>query len=620
MNTKNMSTKRIADNAELNNLRTILGLKYGVDYSDPKNASTLRYGKIIIATDADVDGFHIRGLVLNALIDQYPTLSAIPGFFSFFVTPILKATWKGQKLNFFRVEDFEAWKKDRAGFSVKYYKGLGTSSAAEAKEYFSQLGSFVKPVSFDENSGTALEIAFGNDTNARKAWISNVSRNEDDAGDVSSFVYGDLRDYSLYNIERSIPDVIDGLKPSQRKVLYTCLRKKIMREIKVSQLAGIVSEFSSYHHGENSLVDTIISMAQSHCGSNNLNLLEPVGQFGSRLMNGNDSASGRYIFTFLSEITRHIFREDDDSILEYRNDDGSDVEPVVYVPVLPMVLVNGCSGIATGWSTNVPPHKPDDVRRLCLDILSGNPPTKLVPHYKGFSGSITPRGDDDDGVFVCRGVHTVARNGDDWIVRVTEIPIGTSIEKYKDFLVHAENTGKIKTFSNNSNDTDIDFTVEIPGSVQPGEIERELCLTSTISTNNMHLLVDGNVVKFDTVESIARHFCDRRLVYYQMRIQSILGSVGERIAELMNKIKFINSICDGTLEISGVPIEEARARIIALDLIEPDTLLSIPIKNLTLERVQKLQSDLEAAEIKQREYLDTSPTVLFTRELESLEI
>jgi len=620
MNTRNMSTKRIAENSELNNLRAILGLRYGTDYSDPKNAAALRYGKIIIATDADVDGFHIRGLVMNALIDQYPSLAKIPDFFSFFITPILKASWKGQKIDFFRVEDFDEWKRDRSGYSVKYYKGLGTSSAAEAKEYFSNLGSVVKPVSFDANSGTALEIAFGDDTNSRKTWLSIPTghADDDDAGDVSSFVSGDLRDFSLYNIERSIPDVIDGLKPSQRKVLYTCLQKKITKEIKVSQLAGIVSEFSSYHHGENSLVDTIIGMAQSFCGSNNLNLLEPVGQFGSRLMNGNDSASGRYIFTHLSEIARKIFMVEDDAILEYRNDDGTDIEPTVYLPVLPLVIVNGCSGIATGWSTNVPPHKPDDVRQLCLDILSGKPPTKIVPHYRGFSGSITPRGD-DDGVFECRGVYEISRNGDDTTLHVTEIPIGTSIEKYKDFLVHAETAGKIKTFSNNSNDTDVDFTIEVPGTVHPEKIEREFSLTSTISTKNMHLLVDGTVVKFENAEAIARHFCSRRLEAYEKRRKYILDSIGVQIAELVNKIEFINSICDGTLHISGIPIEDARARIIGHGLVEPDALLSIPIKSLTLERVQRLKTELESMESTRQEYTNTTATELFRRELESLE-
>jgi DNA topoisomerase-2 len=619
MNTKNMSVKRIAENTELNNLRAILGLRYGTDYSDPKNAATLRYGKIIIATDADVDGFHIRGLVMNALIDQYPTLAKIPDFFSFFITPILKASWKGQKINFFRIEDFDEWKRDRSGYSVKYYKGLGTSSATEAKEYFSQLGSFVKPVSFDAESGTALEIAFGNDTNARKTWLSIPTGHADDAGDVSSFVYGDLRDFSLYNIERSIPDVIDGLKPSQRKVLYTCLQKKITKEIKVSQLAGIVSEFSSYHHGENSLVDTIIGMAQSFCGTNNVNLLEPVGQFGSRLMNGNDSASGRYIFTHLSEIARKIFMVEDDAILEYRNDDGSLIEPTVYLPVLPLILVNGCSGIATGWSTSVPPHKPDDVRQLCLDILDGKTPTKLVPYYKGFGGTITPRGD-DDGCFECRGVYEISRNGDDTIMHVTEIPIGISIERYKEFLVHAETTGKIKTFSNNSNDTDVDFTIEVPGTVHPEKIEREFSLTSTISTTNMNLLAEGSVVKFENAEAIARHFCERRLAAYEKRRENILKSVNEKIAELMNRIKFINSICDRTLEISGVPLEDARALIVGNGLVEPDALLSIPIKSLTLERVQRLKMELENMESTRREYMDTTPTELFRRDLNSLEI
>jgi DNA topoisomerase II len=114
-----------------------------------------------------------------------------------------------------------------------------------------------------------------------------------------------------------------------------------------------VAEHAAYHHGEMSLGATIINMAQNFVGSNNINLLMPIGQFGTRSQGGKDHASARYIFTNLNKITRTLFPEDDDHVLQYLEDDGQLVEPVQYYPIIPMVLVNGASGIGTGWSTEV---------------------------------------------------------------------------------------------------------------------------------------------------------------------------------------------------------------------------------------------------------------------------
>ena len=93
------------------------------------------------------------------------------------------------------------------------------------------------------------------------------------------------------------------------------LKNNITKDSKVAQLSGSVSELSRYHHGEQSLNGTIVNMAQNFVGSNNINLLEPNGQFGTRLQGGDDSASERYIFTQLNPLTRYIFPEADDSVL-----------------------------------------------------------------------------------------------------------------------------------------------------------------------------------------------------------------------------------------------------------------------------------------------------------------
>jgi DNA topoisomerase-2 len=153
----------------------------------------------------------------------------------------------------------------------------------------------------------------------------------------------------------------------------------------VAQLAGYVSEHSAYHHNEVSLQSTIVGMAQDYVGSNNINLLRPNGQFGTRLQGGKDAASARYIFTCLSAITRTLFHESDDRLLDYLTDDGQTVEPRFYVPVLPMVLVNGANGIGTGYSTFVPNYNPREVVENLRCILRGEPMQTMLPWYQGFS-------------------------------------------------------------------------------------------------------------------------------------------------------------------------------------------------------------------------------------------
>ena len=182
-----------------------------------------------------------------------------------------------------------------------------------------------------------------------------------DAMAYKDFIDKELILFSRYDNTRSIPCVVDGLKPSQRKVLFGAFKRKLYSEIKVIQFSGFVSEHAAYHHGEQSLNSTIIGMAQDFVGSNNINYLVPNGQFGTRLLGGKDAASPRYIYTLLSKITRMIFKEEDDFLCRYLVDEGQSIEPEYYLPILPMVLVNGSEGIGTGYSTTIPNYNPIDI-------------------------------------------------------------------------------------------------------------------------------------------------------------------------------------------------------------------------------------------------------------------
>ena len=352
-------TKQLLANEEINSIKQIIGLQQDRDY---KNTDEPRYGRIMILTDADVDGSHIKGLFINFIHHFWPSLLiANKTFLTAMRTPILKVRKNSISKDFYTKQAYDLWikgirKDEIKNWNVKYYKGLGTSTALEAKEYFKNMEYNTVSYVGDANNDSSIELAFKKTmSDARKNWIKIGSENKQFILDekkvtFTDFINKDLIWFSIADNIRSIPNVIDGLKPSQRKVLYACKKRK-NTEIKVSQISGYISNETSYHHGEQSLMSTIINMAQNYIGSNNINLLEPIGQFGTRLMGGKDSASPRYIFTKLTPIAYKIFEDNDNSLLAYKEDDGTYIEPAYYVPVIPFILVNGADGIGTGYST-----------------------------------------------------------------------------------------------------------------------------------------------------------------------------------------------------------------------------------------------------------------------------
>ncbi|EEA06619.1 DNA gyrase/topoisomerase IV, A subunit family protein [Cryptosporidium muris RN66] len=401
LNVREASFKQQIGNIEIQNILKILGISIGTKYENgPIN---LRYGSLMLMTDQDHDGSHIKGLIINLIHYYWPSLVHFNGFLKQFVTPIVKAKKGNQELSFFTLVEYDKWRKESNphGWKIKYYKGLGTSTDLEFKEYFTNIENH--SIEFDwynDEDDEAIDMAFSKKrTEDRKKWIE--SYQEGTYIDYSmdnicrSLRYRDFIDkelvlFSRYDTARSIPNVIDGLKPGQRKVLYSVFKKKLNNEMKVAQLAGYVAEHSAYHHGEASLQSTIVNMAQDFVGSNNLNLLQPCGQFGSRKEGGKDASAARYIFTKLSTWTRYIFPEADDPLLIYLQDDGQQIEPLFYVPIIPMVLVNGADGIGTGWSCSVPNYNPKDIINNLKRALRGDIMMPMTPWYRSFKGKVTP--------------------------------------------------------------------------------------------------------------------------------------------------------------------------------------------------------------------------------------
>ena len=620
LNVRDVTEKKMYENDEINNIKKILGLETGKEY---ENIDELRYGRIMIMTDQDYDGFHIKGLLINLFHSKWHSLYK-NNFITCMVTPIVKATKGSNQMQFYNLTDYNDWKNNigESGWKIKYYKGLGTSNRKEAQEYFENL----KTITYVEDplSNTSIIKAFSKDkTNERKEWLEHYNKDNvlkvvagDNKFSYTEFVDNELIHFSNADNLRSIPDVIDGLKPSQRKVLFAAFEKKLKNDVKVSQFCGYVSERTAYHHGEVSLQSTIINMAQNYPGSNNLELLYPSGQFGTRLQNGKDASSPRYIFTRLSELTSTIYNEADADNLKYLDDDGFSIEPERFVPLLPMILVNGTKGIGTGWSTDIPKYNPIDILNCMKKLLKGEELTELTPWYRNYDGKFIKT---QDKTFMNLGVYEIVNNN---TLKILELPIGVSTEEYKDFLdkVVSGNDPKIdyvENYENSSTDTKVCFVVlcrpnslkklilsEEPDEYGCNKIHKEFKLVKPMSLNNLVLYnTDFKLTRYESPLDIIKEFYKYRLVYYSKRKDSLLSKYTHKKNILENKIRFIQEQIDDILVLykkkKDVVIKELEdsnyMKITSKEGANPDYeyLLSMRMDSVTEEKLNKLKDEFE---------------------------
>jgi DNA topoisomerase II len=442
LNVRNKTLKNTKNNKEVINMISIIGLEFDKTYEKDSDFKKLNYGKIMIFSDQDPDGFHIRGLIINVFAVFWPMLLRRNGFILSFRTPVIKITNIKTKeiIPFYSIQEYKIWEKTKPKslkFKSKYYKGLGTSTPAEAKGYFRDIEHAVIQYNWiDDKDSDALDLAFNkNLADKRKVWLSHYDPNEIlevDQQEVRylDFVNKELRQFSDYSNIRAIPNIMDGLKPSQRKVLFTLFTdSKPFSEQKVSELAGAVMKHAAYHHGEAALYGVIVNMAQLFISSNNIPLLVAQGQFGTRNMGGKDASAPRYIFTRLYKLTKILFKDVDQKLLMNSYDDGNAVEPRYYLPILPLLLVNGTLGVGTGWSTSIPMFNPRDIIESIKTLLRGQTPNMLCPWYRWFRGSIHPI--NGGSKFVVKGLYNVINEK---TIEIVELPVGAWTEKYTEFL------------------------------------------------------------------------------------------------------------------------------------------------------------------------------------------
>ena len=573
MNVRNASIEQFFRNDNCRNLKQMLGLKQNVKYED---VTKLRYGKIIILTNNNPNGVRFTGSVINMFHYFWPELLLSDGFINKMNTPLIKI--KNNKGNiaingavsdvgigitkyFYTQKEYDNWVKDNdlsKWTQTKYFMELGGFNESEVGEVFDNFPNNVVnykwEIPTDDSNGVskshnAIILAYDQDKgDDRRKWINKYDKNNtleyDSKNEVtySDFVNKELIHFCAYDNVRSIPSVIDGLKPTQRKILYTCLKLDQNNPITVARLACYVSEKTNYKHGEQSLVSSICTMCQNFVGSNNVNLLCPLGNFGSRYDDRYLLLNGRVLGTHLEPITRKIFIDRDDGLLKYQKEEGCDIEPEVYYPIIPMVLVNGAIGIGIGISTNVPPYNPIDICNNLLAKLDGKDMIEMLPFYKNFKGKIQKI---DNTQYKITGVYEILDND---TIKITEIPVvgaHSKIDRYEGYL---RTLDKIFDVQSNCGINSIDITVifkpkELTKLIASGGLEKYLNLSATISAGNMYLYNTHNIIThYETPQQIMEEFYELRLGLYNERKVRHLKMLSDEMAMLQNKIRFLNDI------------------------------------------------------------------------------
>jgi len=689
LNVREATAKQLTDNEEINSLKQIIGLKHGVDYNQEANFNQLRYGKILILTDQDTDGSHIKGLLMNFIHCIWPSLLKRTGFITSLSTPIVKATKGKDVITFYNLSEYEIWKEtpESNNYKTKYYKGLGTSTSEEAKEYFvdlddklinyfwqSAMKSKKKVIEIKEDEveekeidndhekeidndhekeidndpdnknktrdedNDAITLAFDKTrSDDRKAWLMDYDKNqiikyENKKVSYRDFVHLDLKHFSNDDNSRSIPSLIDGFKPSQRKILYGAILRGLDKdEVKVAQLAGFVSDKAAYHHGEASLMGAIIGMAQDYVGANNINVLKPNGQFGTRLKGGKDAASPRYIWTMFEQLTSKIFMSIDTPILNKQDDDGLPIEPETYAPIIPMILVNGTKGIGTGFSTTIPPFNPKDIIKNIKNKLNKKAYEKMHPWYQGFQGEVKIKEDNNYEVY---GKWNTKGNK----LIITELPIGEWTSDYKEHLEKLlddtpdknkkeKKKNPLLSYNDNNTDKKVHFELNFEDGYldDASDLETAYHLIKKISIGNMHLYNrKGAIQKYETIEAILDEFFIVRLELYQKRKDYLLEELEKQLKLISWKVKFILMIVEKKLEINNKKKSEIETQLEKNKFPKIDGtynyLLSMPIYNLTQEKIDELKKQEKDKQEEHELLTKKTPEQLWASDLEELEI
>ena len=673
INVMNSSTDDLIKNAEFKKIKQHMGLKQNIAYDNETDIKKLRYGAgILILTDQDPDGSHIKGLIMLMFETFWPHLVKREKFIVVLNTPLIKVTKGNEIKEFYNNVQYDTWQekiRDSKGLNElkkwdsKYFKGLGSSKAKDAKECFEDYNNkIVEFVEKDDEENTEepddknplrtetlkiFNLAFKKDeSDGRKEWLNHYDPNEyldtlNKKVTYNDFINKELRLFSKCSCVRAIPSIMDGWKPSQRKIYYCMIKRgRNAKELKVAQLSGYVSEHAEYHHGEASLQGAIVKMAQNYTGSNNINVLYPNGTFGTRRANGDDAASARYIFTSHENIASKIFRPEDDNILNYINEDGHNIEPEYYAGIIPMCLVNGAEGIGTGWSSTIPLFNPKDIVNNLRRKLEGKDYCDIKPWYKGYPHDNITKVSEKQ--YVCEGVFEIKNN----TVIITNIPVGPSsrsILKYTEFLykllaeANAKGSNPIVDVEEKCGTNKVYYEVAFKnGSLKPlledncKKLIKLLQLSSNINLTNMILHNSSNeITRYNSVNQILDDFYETRYEIYSTRRKYRIKELKNRLNIIDYKIKYIEHVNDETIIVKKATLIKLIERLTELDYpklnrdhtVPKDEcsynyLTNIKVTSLTTDEIKKLKDERDKRKKDLSDYESITIEQLWNRELD----
>ena len=671
LNVRNSSRQKAALNKEISGLVRALGLCPDRTYTSKKEVlQDLRYhAGVVVLSDQDTDGSHIAGLVCNALEVLFPSVCALlPNFVRRFVTPVVIATppkslpkkkSRGKKpeapVPFFSLQDYHEWKRKRGpkasdSWTVDYYKGLATSSDAQARQYFAAFRAHILELGFAEG---ALEFAFGKNKMAdRKRWLMRsydpkraIAYEPSGPTRVSlrEFVETDVAHFWQEDNRRSLPHLVDGLKVSQRKAVHALLTEYANKHklITIERMANRIADVTNYHHGGKSMEETITRMAQDWVGApfQNLPLLQRAAQFGTRWTPASVHGASRYLRSLPHPLLPRVFPPADLSLLPRTVVDGARCEPEYFVPVIPLVLVNGVSGIGTGFSTSFPPHDPVEIVEAIAGAIhaSGEDETllhaalsrvRLTPSVHGFTGPVSPspRG----GGFLFEGV--VEMHGKRIVV--TELPL-IPLNTFLESCVRRHEKGRPgwESLSNVDNQSGVhkirvvlDFEEPISDCHRddlPGFLGLRNLAAGSLS--NMHCWsTQGELLKLSHIgEVFAAHGLERVKLYHERR-ERLVADMEARKDLLRQRVEFARHVVEGRLSFSP---PKTKAEIEAY--LDPraefsriegsfNHLTGLPLSSLTKESMSANEKKYEGLVREIEQVRSTSAMQMWSQELQAL--
>ena len=411
---------------------------------------------------------------------------------------------------------------------------------------------------------------------------------------ITDFLNIEVKEYAMDVVEnRAIPSVIDGLKPTARKVVY--IADKIWKTgnekpMKVFQFVGKMAADAYYHHGDSSANDVVTGMGQTF--KNSLPLLEGIGQYGT--LRSTTAGAPRYISTKLSQNFRNLYK--DFELLENQIDEGVEIEPKYFLPIIPTIILNGSSGIAVGFASNILNRNPKDVIDNCINYIEGKKIKELKPWLAEFSGTWT-RDSENKNKWYSKGIYTINEKKGE--VHITELPPSWEFEKYESYLDSLVEKKVIKDYDNNSS-SGVDYLLkfkkdDLQEMIAKDKLETILKIVDS-DTENLTTLDENEKLKiFDCVEDIVKYFVDFRLVFYQKRKDYLIDKLSKELRVLAFKAKFIKSIIDKKLVVNNVK-KEVIIKWLEENKFEKiddsyNYLLNMPIYSLTNERYMELMKN-----------------------------